>query len=67
VVVASGREVVRKRVDELVHGDVTADYGAVTHREGRKVWFENRVVTFNSVDEQLRVVVEADRSTRPGR
>lgn len=51
----SGREVVRKRVTDLVHGDVTLEFGRVTHREGRKVWFESRVVTFNSVDDELRV------------
>ncbi len=44
-----------KRVTELVHGDATLEYGVVTHREGRKVWFENRVVTFNSVDDELQV------------
>lgn len=51
----SGREVVSKRVSELVHGDVAVDYGTVTHREGRKVWFEDRVVTFGSADEELRI------------
>jgi hypothetical protein len=54
-------EVVTKRVKDLVHGDVTADYGAVTHREGRKVWFENRVVTFSSVEEELRLATDAGR------
>ncbi len=48
---------VSKRVTELVHGDVAIDYGTVTHREGRKVWFEDRVVTFGSADEELRVEV----------
>jgi hypothetical protein len=47
------RRAQRKRVEDLVHGDVTVDYGTVTHREGRKVWFEKRVVTFNSSDEEL--------------
>lgn len=42
-----------KRVRDLVHGDVTREFGEVTHREGRKVWFDNRVVTFNSEDEEL--------------
>jgi hypothetical protein len=44
-----------KRISELVHGDVTRDFGTVTHREGRKVWFEDRVVTFNSADEEILV------------
>ncbi|MDA8286791.1 MAG: hypothetical protein M0Z42_26620 [Actinomycetota bacterium] len=48
-------DIVVKRVTELVHGDATLEYGVVTHREGRKVWFENRVVTFNSVDDELQV------------
>ncbi|MHB1929092.1 MAG: hypothetical protein ACYDEN_08820 [Acidimicrobiales bacterium] len=51
----SGEDIVVKRVTDLVHGDITLEYGAVTHREGRKVWFESRVVTFNSVDDELRV------------
>jgi hypothetical protein len=45
----------QKRIDELVHGDVTRDFGTVTHREGRKVWFEDRVVTFNAPDELIVV------------
>jgi hypothetical protein len=45
----------QKRISELVHGDVTRDFGTVTHREGRKVWFEDRVVTFNSSDEEIVV------------
>lgn len=49
------RDVVPKRVTDLVHGDVTLDYGRVIHREGRKVWFEDRVVTFNSAADELRV------------
>lgn len=49
---------VLKPISELVHGDRTADYGVVTHREGRKVWFEDRVVTFSDDDEAVRV--EAD-------
>ena len=57
---AQEAETIRKRVDELVHGDVTADYGRVTHREGRKVWFDNRVVTFNSTDDRLTVLVDHD-------
>lgn len=56
---ASGGEE-RKRVSELVHGDVTAEFGVVTHREGRKVWFESRVVTFNTVDDEVRVLADAD-------
>ncbi len=47
--------VVRKRVSDLIHGDVTVDYGTVSHREDRKVWFESRVVTFTSADEELLV------------
>ena len=45
----------RKRVGELQHGDETSDYGVVDHREGRKVWFKDRIVTFPS--EQDEVVV----------
>ncbi len=48
--------IVRKHVSDLVHGDVTLDYGTVTHREGRKVWFDQRVVTFTSDEDE--VVVE---------
>jgi adenylosuccinate synthase len=44
-----------KRVSDLVHGDVSSEYGAVTHREGRKVWFDNRVVTFNSAEEEIAI------------
>jgi hypothetical protein len=49
--------VLLKQVTDLVHGDVTLEYGTVTHREGRKVWFEDRVVTFNSFDDELQVEV----------
>jgi adenylosuccinate synthase len=42
-----------KRIRDLVHGDVTREFGTVTHREDRKVWFDNRVVTFNSADEEI--------------
>jgi hypothetical protein len=42
-----------KPVADLVHGDLTVDYGLVTHREGRKVWFEHRVVTFSSTEEEV--------------
>ena len=56
----SGGEVELKRVNELVHGDVALDYGTVTHREGRKVWFEERVVTFGSAEEEVRVEVGGD-------
>jgi hypothetical protein len=52
---ADGAPVQRKRVNDLVHGDITVEYGTVTHREGRKVWFETRVVTFTSSDEELAV------------
>jgi hypothetical protein len=61
VAVAAGREVIAKRVDELVHGDTT-EYGVVTHREGRKVWFEDRVVTFNSVEDEVRVELDSQPS-----
>ncbi len=49
----------RKRVADLVHGDVTVEHGEVVHREGRKVWFENQVVTFGSVDDELHIAVAA--------
>ncbi len=44
-----------KRVSELVHGDVTVEFGRVTHREDRKVWFDNRVVIFNSTEEEVPI------------
>jgi hypothetical protein len=44
-----------KPIRELVHGDVTSEFGQVTHREGRKVWFDDRVVTFNSDEDEIRV------------
>ena len=50
-----GSAVVARRVDELERGDDTVDYGPVTHREGRKVWFEARVVTFPSGADELGV------------
>jgi hypothetical protein len=53
----SGTEIVLKRVTDLVHGDVTPEFGVVTHREGRKVWFDQRVVTFNSPDDEIRVEI----------
>jgi len=56
-----GREVARKRVSDLVHGDLTAEFGVVTHREGRKVWFETRVVTFNSVEDEVSVLAPGRR------
>jgi hypothetical protein len=50
-----GTQVVRRRVADLEHGDHTLDYGTVTHREGRKVWFEQRIVTFPSEDDEVLV------------
>lgn len=43
------------RVAELQHGDETVEFGVVTHREGRKVWFEDRIVTFPSDDDRVTV------------
>ena len=45
----------RRRVGDLEHGDETYEYGPVTHREGRKVWFEDRIVTFTSLDDVVVV------------
>ncbi len=50
-----GTQVVRRRIADLQHGDDTIDYGLVTHREGRKVWFEGRIVTFTSEDDEVFV------------
>jgi hypothetical protein len=44
------------RVFELQNGDETVDFGVVVHREGRKVWFEDRIVTFSSDDEEVALV-----------
>ena len=55
-----GTKVVRCRVADLQHGDDTLDYGQVTHREGRKVWFERRIVTFTSEDDEVLVARTAD-------
>lgn len=48
-----------KKVADLEHGDETLEYGTVTHREGRKVWFERRIVTFTTLDEEVRVLGES--------
>lgn len=47
-----------KKVADLEHGDQTLEYGVVTHREGRKVWFEQRIVTFATLEEEVRVAGE---------
>jgi hypothetical protein len=44
-----------KKVRELQHGDESIEYGPVVHREGRKVWFESRIVTFPSDDDDIPV------------
>lgn len=44
-----------KRVADLEAGDETLQYGVVTHREGRKVWFERRIVTFPSETDTVAV------------
>ncbi len=43
------------RVVDLQHGDETVKYGRVTHREGRKVWFEDRIVMFPSPDDEVQL------------
>ena len=48
-------DVVRRRIDELEPGDATIDYGPVAHREGRKVWFADRIVTFPSPADEIEV------------
>lgn len=48
----------KKRVADLEHGEDTAEYGTVTHREGRKVWFDSRIITFPSEDELVTVYPE---------
>lgn len=48
-----------KRVAELASGDETFDYGLVTHREGRKVWFEHTIVTFPTEDLTVAVTPES--------
>ncbi|MCU4186006.1 hypothetical protein K6U06_16675 [Acidiferrimicrobium sp. IK] len=55
-----GTQVVRRRVADLQHGDDTLDYGPVTHREGRKVWFEQRIVTFTSEEDEVLVQASGD-------
>lgn len=45
-----------RRIGDLVHGDETPEWGTVSHREGRKVWFSDRIVTFASLDEEVEVV-----------
>lgn len=55
-----GTQVVRRRVADLQHGDDTLDYGPVTHREGRKVWFERRIVTFTSEDDEVLISQSGD-------
>ncbi len=52
---APDRHVERKRVADLEHGEETAEYGMVSHREGRKVWFDSRIVTFTSDDDIIVV------------
>jgi len=49
----------RKKVADLIHGDETIEFGKVTHREGRKVWFERRIVTFPSDREEIEVTPES--------
>jgi len=53
-------EVQRRRIVDLVHGDETVEYGPVGHREGRKVWFEQTVVTFTSLDDEVIVARTGD-------
>ena len=48
-------QVVRRRIADLEHGDDTLEYGPVTHREGRKVWFEQRIITFTSLDDEVLI------------
>lgn len=48
-------------VAELQHGDETLEFGVVTHREGRKVWFEKRIVTFPSDEDRVTVRRRSDK------
>lgn len=54
-VMAQGTHVQQTTVANLEHGDRTLEYGRVTHREGRKVWFDGRIVTFTSLDDTILV------------
>ncbi|HET9691860.1 MAG TPA: hypothetical protein VFP61_11970 [Acidimicrobiales bacterium] len=53
-----------RRVDELEPGDRTLDYGTVAHREGRKVWFDDRIVTFPSPSDEVGVEETAEGRLR---
>ncbi len=47
----------KKSVGQLVNGDETVDYGVVEYREGRKVWFQNTIVTFPSEEDLVSLAV----------
>lgn len=52
---SQGTDLEHCRIADLEHGDDTVEYGPVTHREGRKVWFDQRIVTFTSLEDTILV------------